>query len=245
MANDNKLVSLLDLKEAYDALYSRDVMDSSDKNKLNGIENNAQVNTITGVKGDGESSYRTGNVNLTPADVGAVAKTGDTMTGNLDITKIAAVVSVMDSQKGHKLQLGSWNDGTQGLWSLGYYNGSAPVSSPIWLIERDTTGKVIVNNHYNKTETDSAIQEATANVAHIQKSNIAAGGSETFTITRPCFVVVGRASVSSNTTSAFVDGWAGIVYLSNNSDFVVTASGDTLTITNNASSYCSCLVICK
>ena len=38
---------------------------------------------VTGVKGNAESSYRTGNVNLTPANIGAVAKSGDTMTGQL------------------------------------------------------------------------------------------------------------------------------------------------------------------
>lgn len=38
---------------------------------------------VTGIKGNTESSYRTGNVNLTAANVGAVALTGDTMTGNL------------------------------------------------------------------------------------------------------------------------------------------------------------------
>ena len=42
-------------------------------------------NSVTGVKGNAESSYRTGNVNLTPANVGAVAKSGDTMTGLLTI----------------------------------------------------------------------------------------------------------------------------------------------------------------
>ena len=41
--------------------------------KLAGIESGAQVNTVTGVKGDSESSYRTGNVNITPANIGAVA----------------------------------------------------------------------------------------------------------------------------------------------------------------------------
>ena len=35
------------------------------------------------MKGNAESSYRTGNVNITPANVGAVAKSGDTMTGTL------------------------------------------------------------------------------------------------------------------------------------------------------------------
>lgn len=49
------------------------LMLSSDKVKLNGIAAGAQVNTITGVKGGAESSYRTGNVNLTPTNVGALA----------------------------------------------------------------------------------------------------------------------------------------------------------------------------
>ncbi len=40
---------------------------------------------VTGVKGGAESRYRTGNVNITPANVGAVNKAGDTMTGNLII----------------------------------------------------------------------------------------------------------------------------------------------------------------
>lgn len=40
---------------------------------------------VTGVKGNSESSYRTGNVNITPANVGAVAKSGDTMTGDLQL----------------------------------------------------------------------------------------------------------------------------------------------------------------
>lgn len=46
------------------------------KNKLDGIESGAQVNTITGVKGDAEIAYRTGNVNITPANIGAVASSG-------------------------------------------------------------------------------------------------------------------------------------------------------------------------
>lgn len=84
MANDNKLVTLEDLGVAYTALYNRDVvtvatqqanglMSSTDKGKLDGIETGAQVNSVTGVKGNSESSYRTGNVNLTAANVGAMS----------------------------------------------------------------------------------------------------------------------------------------------------------------------------
>ncbi len=38
---------------------------------------------VTGVKGDAENNYRKGNVNLTPTDVGALALTGGTLSGNL------------------------------------------------------------------------------------------------------------------------------------------------------------------
>ena len=41
--------------------------------------------TVTGVKGNAESSYRTGQVNITAANVGAVDKSGDTMTGTLTL----------------------------------------------------------------------------------------------------------------------------------------------------------------
>lgn len=49
------------------------LMSAADKTKLNGIATGAQVNSITGVKGNAENSYRTGNVNLTPANIGAAA----------------------------------------------------------------------------------------------------------------------------------------------------------------------------
>lgn len=46
---------------------------STEKNKLAGIEAGAQKNKVTGVKGNDESTYRTGNVNITPANIGAAA----------------------------------------------------------------------------------------------------------------------------------------------------------------------------
>lgn len=45
-------------------------MSKSDKAKLDGIASNAQVNTITGIKGDSESNYRVGNINITKANIG-------------------------------------------------------------------------------------------------------------------------------------------------------------------------------
>jgi len=48
------------------------LMSKEDKTKLDGISSGAQKNTITGIKGNAESSYRTGNVNLTPENIGAL-----------------------------------------------------------------------------------------------------------------------------------------------------------------------------
>jgi len=45
-------------------------LSSTGQEKLNGIESGAQKNTITGVKGDAESSYRTGNINITATNIG-------------------------------------------------------------------------------------------------------------------------------------------------------------------------------
>lgn len=44
---------------------------SAEKDKLSGIEAGAQANTVTGVKGDVETAYRQGQVNITPANIGA------------------------------------------------------------------------------------------------------------------------------------------------------------------------------
>ena len=49
---------------------SNGLMRSTDKTKLDGIESGAQRNTVLGVKGSSESAYRTGNVNITKANIG-------------------------------------------------------------------------------------------------------------------------------------------------------------------------------
>lgn len=46
------------------------LMSTDDKKKLDGIDTGAQKNTITGVKGSSESTYRTGNVSISPANIG-------------------------------------------------------------------------------------------------------------------------------------------------------------------------------
>lgn len=69
---------------------------TAEKNKLAGIAAGAQVNTVTGVKGNAENSYRTGNINLTPANLGAAAAShshdaGDINSGTLNANRLPTV----------------------------------------------------------------------------------------------------------------------------------------------------------
>ena len=57
------------------------LMSASDKTKLNGVETGAQKNTVTGIKGGKESAYRTGNVNITLANILGSTSIGDDFTG--------------------------------------------------------------------------------------------------------------------------------------------------------------------
>lgn len=59
----------------------------------------ANTQTITGVKGNAESAYRTGNVNLTPANIGAVATskvltTKEQINANTDTSNVAGATAV-------------------------------------------------------------------------------------------------------------------------------------------------------
>ena len=64
---------------------------AADQEKLDGIAAGAQVNSVTGVKGDSEVSYRTGNVNVTCANIGA-ATASDMSTAQQAIADVQAAI---------------------------------------------------------------------------------------------------------------------------------------------------------
>lgn len=65
--NSSSNLSSTTLQGAIDEL---NISINNNTNKLNTIESGAQKNTVTGIKGSSESNYRTGNVNITPANLG-------------------------------------------------------------------------------------------------------------------------------------------------------------------------------
>lgn len=69
IASDGKTISATDTTYNDATQSTAWLMSASDKTKLDGIASGAQANTITGVKGNAESTYRVGNVNITPANI--------------------------------------------------------------------------------------------------------------------------------------------------------------------------------
>lgn len=78
------------------------LMSAADKSKLDGIAAGAQVNSVTGVKGAGETAYRTGNINITKSNIGL---------GNVDNTSDAnkPISTAVQNALNDKLD-GSWSD---------------------------------------------------------------------------------------------------------------------------------------
>lgn len=59
------------IKSMYESNPDTNAFTDSDKNKLDNIEAGAQVNTITGVKGSAEATYRIGDVSIGMVDIDA------------------------------------------------------------------------------------------------------------------------------------------------------------------------------
>ena len=72
MTVDGKSITIAATDTTYENATSAvaGLMSETDKAKLDGIESGAQVNTVTGVKGDNEASYRTGQINITKDNIG-------------------------------------------------------------------------------------------------------------------------------------------------------------------------------
>jgi len=86
----------------------------------------------------------------------AVSRSGDTMTGNLAIEQSNdAYVVVKNTDTGARVYLDSTYNGKHGLWSDGYYTGSAFVNEGKFIISRNTDGKVTVLDHYDKDAVDA------------------------------------------------------------------------------------------
>lgn len=141
-------------------------MSSADKTKLAGIEAGAQVNTITGVKGNSESTYRTGNVNITAANIGL---------GNLTNNKQVKGLS-SGTTSGH---LVAW--GTDGYTVA---DSGISKSNIVKSVASDSDGKLVLTYADNTTSDPITVQfvateASSVSLAEALNVNGAAVGSAT------------------------------------------------------------------
>ena len=99
---------------------------------------------VSGVKGDAETDYRTGDVNLTPADIGALATSGGTLTGQISgLFKISTVAVTLSSGIGANSNVSAAN---RTMTAQSGYNAVGIVGwqSSQWRI-RPTTNYILNN----------------------------------------------------------------------------------------------------
>ena len=148
------------VREATQALSG--LMASTDKAKLDGIASGAQVNSITGVKGNAESTYRRGNVNLTPANIGASA--AFVLTNNY--TTAATIYSVLNTMaRGSVATIVTRTDASNAMCGIGrdmygtIWRNPASDSNNFYLSMTRTSG--IEQYCYVLTLTESSMSHGT------------------------------------------------------------------------------------
>lgn len=87
------------------------LMSATDKTKLNGIESGAQVNTVTGIKGNSESTYRVGNVNITKANIG-LGNVDNTADANKSVSHAATATKLATARTINIQDSSATNTGT-------------------------------------------------------------------------------------------------------------------------------------
>lgn len=114
---------------------------ATERTKLSGIAAGAQVNTITGVKGNSESSYRTGNVNITKANIGL---------GNVDNTSDA------NKSVKHATTADSATSATKTT-----QDGSGNVITSTYETKTDASAKLAESKSYTDTKTANLASAST------------------------------------------------------------------------------------
>ena len=135
---------------------------STEKTKLATIETSAQVNTITGVKGNSESSYRTGNVNITAANIGL---------GNVNNTA--------DSAKTVLKATSATNDSAGNVINTTYIKGLSVSGKVITYTKGDGTTATITTQ-----DTNTTYATGTATASGITKLYTGTGTNTDGTITQ-------------------------------------------------------------
>ena len=205
------------------------LLSKEDKQKLDGIESGAQVNTITGIKGNAEGTYRTGQVNLTADNVGAVALTAKGVANG--------VAELDDDGKVPSSQLPSYVDDV-----LEYETQTA-------FPETGESGKIYVDTATNKTYrwSGSGYVEISASLALGTTASTAFRGDYGNTayqhaLAKGAAFSSGLYKITTNTEGHVTAATAvtksditdlGVPSTNTNTTYTLTKSGSTITLTGS------------
>lgn len=133
---------------------------STERTKLSGIASGAQVNTITGVKGDAESSYRVGKINITPTNIGLgnVNNTSD-INKPVSTAQQAAIDEALSEAKTYADELASGKANSSHTHDNIYYTEvevDSKLSAVNTSITNITNGTTPVKEATHATSADSA-----------------------------------------------------------------------------------------
>ena len=197
---------------------------SGAKYKINGNNLSASdiANSVTGVKGNSESSYRTGNVNLTPANIGAVptTRTVNSKALSSNITLSASDVSAVALDDKYKrsatgdLEWTSTTDGDAKVIAksaLAFWNGAYSGNSSN--LSKCSTGNIIGSNGGTMTgQLKTSFKESVAMGSYGATASTVDGLVSELRFSSGC---MGSASISTAYTKGSVTigtGWYNFIY---------------------------------
>lgn len=107
--------------------------------------NNVQNSLTLAIAADGTATISVSHAAAWRTALGAVNIAGDTMTGNLTVSKSdGGSVRALNTTKGLGVYLDSNSSaGNHGIWSTGYWDGSAFQSSGKWIIYRNSSNQAV------------------------------------------------------------------------------------------------------
>lgn len=186
------------------------------KSKLDGIESGAQKNTVTGVKGNSESAYRTGNVNLTPANIGALEPSGDASNTKVSFTQSSGRANLTSGEtlKTSFGKLSKWYADLKAVSFSGSYNDLSNKPTAF----KNPQSLTIQQNGGSQTEYDGS----TKLTVNITKAGIGLGNVENKS----------SATIRSELTSSNVTAALGYTPINSSATKLINQSLDAYTGTD-------------
>jgi hypothetical protein len=182
-------------------------------NKITGANLAASLKTIgslvTGVKGNAESSYRTGQVNITPANVGALPVAGGTMEGLLNMGQSGSSTSAQPIQ---------WRTADDTLYQLSTYNNVLRITKTI---SGTTTVVLSIASDGTVTIPNPADWRTALNISPTTVGVVLATGSQSFSN------VASGAATSQNISASIGTTNYTLILESNLSSCIVGAQSKT------------------